>query len=583
MKKNILLVIVTALAYIASAQGNHYDFSATSGGKTLYYRIDGSNAVVTYPKNTGGTNYYVGHSKPTGNLIIPGSVTHSGTTYTVTAIDDHAFFSCNNLSSVAIASTITTIGDSAFMSCSNLTSVDFGNAVESIGFASFRGCNHLPHVCLPASVAYINNYAFFGCSSLKKFSVHRLTPPSVTGNTLTADTLEIHCTAMGSYHYTSPWSTRFATVVGFPEDLPRTYDTVTAFCSYEWNGELIYEGIDSISYVGAQSWACDTLHVLTLTIENVSFDTVDTLMLCYSMMPYTFGDTVLDVNIESGDYTILMHSQGGCDSTVALHLTVHASEQTELCMVSVDNGHNVVMWNKDMEVAEYNIYREGATTGNYEHVATIPYDSVSIWVDETSRPITRSYRYRITSTDMCGIESDESAVHKTMHLTINKGQGSSWNLIWTEYEGASYSGYQIYRGYTADDIELIDELPADGISSYTDPYTEQDTVYYQVAIVKDEPCFPTKSATLIRSNIATNGTLGISEVGSARSNIRVYVEDGRIHVSLDGQAIDEFRVYDIMGREVFHATHTDKTPSLQGGLYLVKVDNYPANKLVVIR
>lgn len=573
------------MAVSARAQGNHYDFSATSAGKTLYYRIVGDKAVVTYPKNTGGTNYYVGHSKPTGDLVIPGSVTHSGATYTVTAIDDHAFFSCNNLTSVAIASTITTIGDSAFMSCSNLTSIDFGNAVESIGFAAYRGCTHLPQVSLPATVAHINNYAFFGCSSLKKFSVHRLTPPTVTGNTLTADTLEIHCTAMGSYHSTSPWSTRFATVVGFPEDLPCTYDTVTAFCSYEWNGELLFEGIDSISYVGSQSWACDTLHVLTLTIENISFDTVDTLMLCYSMMPYSFGDTVLDIGMESGDYSFLFHSVEGCDSSVLLNLTVNVSEHTEICMVSVDNGHNIVMWPKGDEVAEYNIYREGATTGDYVLLASIPYDSMSVWVDETSRPANRSYRYFITSTDLCGIESDESEVHKTMHLTINKGQGNSWNLLWNEYEGASYSGYQIYRGYSADTLELIDEMPADGYTSYTDPTAEQDNVYYQVAIVKDEPCTPTKSATIIRSNIATNGVMGIGETDNLMSKFNVTVDKGHIHVSIDGDYKSEVGVFDIMGHcistmliENGHASIPVST-----GVYFVKFSEYPACKVVVVK
>ncbi len=572
----------------AMAQGNHYDFSAINGGKTLYYLINGSSVTVTYPKaNSAGTSYYVGHAKPTGDLVIPSSVTHNGTTYSVTAVDGKAFFYCSGLTSVEMPATVTMIGDSAFLGCSGLMAVTLGEGLGSIGYAAFRGCSHLPSIVLPASLQSINNYAFFSCAMLKKIYSHPMTPPSVTGNTLTADTLVVHCDAMGAYQSTFPWSTRFATVMGFVEELPQVRDTVTARCSYLWQGRLLTESVDSLAVVGVQSWLCDTLHILTLAIEPYVYDTVDTLTLCWSMMPYSYGDTVLETSMESGDYSFLMHSREGCDSTVALHLTVHASEQTQICMVSVADNHNVLMWPKGEEVAEYNIYREGATTGSYTLVATIPYDSLSQWVDETSRPMSRAYRYYITSTDLCGNESEASGIHKTMHLTIDKGQGNNWNLHWSEYEGASYSGYQIYRGHNADDIELIDELPADGIISYTDYGVDFDTVYYQVAIVKDEPCTPAKAASLIFSNIATNGTLGIEEWRDESGEWRVHVENGRIVVENLGNADVPVRLYDMMGRQILHeeinSSFFTLHSSLPAGVYLVRVGGYPARKVVVIR
>lgn len=578
-----MLVLSVGMISAVTAQGNHYDFSAISGGKTLYYRIANGEAIVTYPKNTGGANYYVGHAKPTGDLVVPASVTYNGVTYAVTAIDDHAFYNCSNLASVSIDAPVTSIGDSALMGCSNLVVANLGESLQSIGYAAFRGCSNLPRIILPEWVSTIDNYAFFGCASLKKITALSLNPPTVTGNTLSADTLALHCDAMTNYQVTFPWNTYFPTVVGIAEDLPRVYDTVTARCSYQWYGMSLEESSDSMAYIGVQPWVCDTLHVLNLTIIPYSYDTVfDTLTLCYGTMPYNYGDTVLNIDMESGDYTFLFHSQEGCDSAVALHLTVNASVQTELCMVSVDNGHNLVMWPKTLEVSEYNIYREGVTTGDYELVATIPYDSLSLWVDETSRPVTRSYRYRITSVDLCGIESEESTVHKTMHLTINQGINNSWNLIWTEYEGASYSGYQIYRGHSADDMELIDEMPADGNTSYTDPNVEQDTVYYQVAIVKDEPCLPTKGNNLIFSNIATNNPVGIMEIEN--SKMKIHVADGHIVVDyLGGNQYLPVQVYDVMGRQYPSFTSRVSPYTLPNGVYFVKVDASPAHRIVVIR
>lgn len=585
MKKSIISIIMAAvLLNIATAQNNNFDFSAITNGKTLYYKINGNNVSVTYPRsNSGNTNFYVGYAKPQGELVIPSSVTHNGTTYNVNAIDGKAFFYCSGITGITIPNTVQSIGDSAFTGCSNLTSACLGESVASIGYASFRGCSQLPSIVLPASLATIDNYAFFACSMLKKIGVSAMTPPVVTGNTLTADTLVLHCGAMSLFQNTFPWSVRFSTVIGFDDDLPKVYDTVIASCSYLWHGTYYHESCDSIAIAGVQQWTCDSLYILNLTIENNIFEVFDTMTLCNSMLPYQFGDILFDANAESGDYSTTMASLDGCDSVVYLNLTIHESEQTKLCMVSVGNGHNVVMWPKTVEVAEYNIYREGATTGDYELVATIPYDSLSLWMDETSRPVTRSYRYRITSIDLCGIESEESEVHKTMHLTINQGVSNSWNLIWTEYEGATYSGYQIYRGHSADDMELIDEMPADGNTSYTDPNVEQDSVYYQVAIVKDEPCLPTKGSNLIFSNIATNNPVGIGEIENERLDINIIVVDGRIIVSEAGDPLSEVKVYDMMGRKFAPFTSRISPFSLPNGVYLVMVGDTPARRVVVIR
>ena len=38
-----------------------------------------------------------------------------------------------------------------------------------------------------------------------------------------------------------------------------------------------------------------------------------------------------------------------------------------------------------------------------------------------------------------------------------------------------------------------------------------------------------------------------------------------------------------MGRDVMHPTHNGETPVMPAGVYLVKVGNYPARKVVVIR
>lgn len=247
----------------------------------------------------------------------------------------------------------------------------------------------------------------------------------------------------------------------------------------------------------------------------------------------------------------------------------------EIYMVTVQNGRNVVIWEKGLEVQQYNIYREGNTSDVYELVATMPYDAEPQWTDTASRPRNRSYRYRMTATDLYGYESEPSTVHKTMHLTINQGVGNEWNLVWTPYEGADYSTYGIYRGTDASNIQQIDVMPSSGNTTYTDDSAPNDTVYYQVGILLSDQ---TKSSNIILSNIATNGTTeGIGECMAESGMWIVYVMDGKIVVK--GAEGETVRIYDMMGRDVT----ADGATVFSGGIYLVKIGKHPARRVVVTR
>lgn len=244
-----------------------------------------------------------------------------------------------------------------------------------------------------------------------------------------------------------------------------------------------------------------------------------------------------------------------------------------LCMVTVQDGHNKLIWNKNEEISTYNIFRESVVAGEYEQVASIPYDSVSVYVDTTSRPSARSYRYTINATTLMGHDFPLSPVHKTMHLSINK-VGGRWNLQWTPYEGAEYTTCIIYRGTTVNNLEQIDMMPADGNTLYTDENAPEGDVYYQVGVVMANDCTlqETESSRISRSNIATNSSInGISNIST--DGISVYSDGARIVVN---GTTDEVWVFDMFGRSV-------RNEALPAGVYMIKIGNYPARKVVVIR
>ena len=79
----------------------------------------------------------------TGEAIIPETVTYDGMTFSVTTIDEEAFWACVGLTKVSIPNTVTTIGNYAFVDCKNLASITIPVSVISIGDAAFRGCPKL--------------------------------------------------------------------------------------------------------------------------------------------------------------------------------------------------------------------------------------------------------------------------------------------------------------------------------------------------------------------------------------------------------------------------------------------------------
>ena len=283
---------------------------------------------------------------------------------------------------------------------------------------------------------------------------------------------------------------------------------------------------------------------------------------------------------DNGDRTLTRLIEVTQDTLVAAVFTDDVVPS--LCMVSVQNGHNTLTWSKDMVVDRYNIYREASTAGVYAVVATVPFDSLSAWVDTNSRPTTRSYRYKMTAVDIYGYESDFGTVHKTMHLTISQGIGTNWNLVWTEYEGADYSTYVIYRGTDASNIEEIDIMPSGGNTTYTDENAPEGNVYYQVGIMLANPCSPTKSSNIVLSNIATNGTVGIQSVESG--DFTVTARQGRIVV--EGANGMPVTIYDVAGRRIAEQAGGNVETaefSVISGVYLVKVGAFPARRVVVTR
>ncbi len=132
--------------------------SVNIGG--IYYNLNQEKKEAEVTRNGINEQHYC------GTIVIPTTVEHNGTSYSVTSIGHYAFSGCSSLTSVTIPNSVTSIGEYAFQSCLGLNSITIPNSVKSIGRMAFYGCLGLTSMTIPDSVVFIGSMAFYGCSGI---------------------------------------------------------------------------------------------------------------------------------------------------------------------------------------------------------------------------------------------------------------------------------------------------------------------------------------------------------------------------------------------------------------------------------
>ena len=193
---------------------------------------------------------------------IPETVTYNETTYSVTSIEEWAFYNCSSLTSVTIANSVISIENNAFYNCRSLTYISIGNSLTYIGYDAFYNCSSLntlnfnaincndfynlspffdcpittinigdsvqripnrfakelsslTSVNIGNNVTSIGNKAFEGCSSLQNITCLATNPPTLEDNTVFPNpntaTLIVPCGSSEAYSApTSFWNMFFA-------------------------------------------------------------------------------------------------------------------------------------------------------------------------------------------------------------------------------------------------------------------------------------------------------------------------------------------------------------------------------------
>lgn len=234
------------------------------------------------------------------------------------------------------------------------------------------------------------------------------------------------------------------------------------------------------------------------SIENTVCSSTGAIYVTASSMSGIAGYSWLDgstdedrTGLDIGYYALEVTDNDGCSSWISAMVETGFVTPVPVCMVTVDTSTNtnLVVWEKPMatDIESFNIYRETATAGEYLLVGNVPYGDESVYNDLVASPSIRSWRYKVSVVNQCGVESDLSDFHKTIHLTISEGIGGAINLSWDAYEGFNFPWYEIYRYTNADGWVQIQQMPTT-LFSFVDYPGTTDGLSYIAVVTPPQSC-----------------------------------------------------------------------------------------------
>lgn len=620
MKKKIIL-IVTGLLISLQAICGYIDLNPQ---QRIYFSFDENTQSISIcsPTSTGWTGY----PTPIGDLIIPDSIEHNGNTYPVTIIYPNAFKQCYMLTSVTIPNTVTTIWGGAFDGCDSIISFSIGSgvtyignnifnkkkcsylvvssdntvydsrnncnaiietasntlligckntvippSVTSIASRAFFYCSELSSINIPNSITHINDDAFLGCSSLSTITIPRSLTylglrafygcenlSTVSFNAENCSTMAINvssflpfaeCNNISHFIFGEHVKVIPSRVCSCLQNLTHVVipDSVTTIDDFAFanciglNAVSIGHGVTAINRLAFQG--CNSLPSITIP-DNVTFLGDSAFLGCGSMTSVNIGRGITSI----GDGVF-----ANCYSLPSINIPDGITSIGDLAFGNNDYLTDI-------------FFGRGVTTLGQRILSGCIHLS-KIHMRGVTPPTAQSNTFaNIPSTATLRVPCDAAPTYQNT---------SFWNQLPTEEEftysfratpdHSSHGIVQVLRQPDCDNNEA--EVQATPFLSYHfEQWSDGNTEPHRfLAVVQD---------TAIQAIFAVGSTESIEEPGKTNHPIHIAVTEGHIKVSLDGRPVDEFRIYDLIGREV------SKTQPA-AGVYLVKVGSLPAQKVII--
>ncbi|MCE9538398.1 MAG: T9SS type A sorting domain-containing protein, partial [Bacteroidetes bacterium] len=272
------------------------------------------------------------------------------------------------------------------------------------------------------------------------------------------------------------------------------------------------------------------------------------------------------------------------DNDVSILINNYIPSGPPICLVTVDSTltHNLLVWEKTnlnlTTIDSFIVYRE-ITTNNYQRIAAVSKDSLSIFIDLSANPATTGYRYKLKSKNAQGVTTLFSDYHNTIYLT-NTGANFSWTPYQIENNNTPVSTYNIYRDDNSTGNFVLIGNTTGSQFGYTDIQYSYfpNSQYYVEAVMAGGVCQPTRSSfAASRSNIKHIGMSGIQQLNN-NSAIIIYPNPSTNVLNITGiKEKTTIRLYDVVGKLVMEKESdtgtTLNTSVLTAGIYTLLMEN----------
>lgn len=567
-----------AFSYCSSLNSVTIGNSVTYIGYNAFYECDS----ITRTNYTGNIaqwcniNFYEWYSNPISysrnlyinnveitNLVIPDSVTE---------IKQYAFIGLTNLTSVTIGNSVINIYESAFDGCSNLTTINIPNSVDYIRDFAFYYCCGLTSVVIGSSVTTIGIYAFSNCNNLDTvILLPEIAPTKYTSSFSDNARYRAFYIPCGSYNSYSDYYPRYEPEVDFG---------LTVLISNGGNASALSQHGRNVQ--------CDSTAIIqAIANYGYHFDHWSNGNTANPDTLHLSGDSTVMAFFSPNQYTLTLYSSDESLGTVSGSGTYYYLDTVLITATPIEHYH-LSYW------SDYNNEnpRHYVITGNGYLTAYFEIDHHSVTV--TSSNIARGM-VETTGTDF--------------------EYGQPCTVTATAYTGYTFAGWS--NGITANpytfavlnDVELTALFVAEGEEIYTVTVASADPTMGTVsgggqALDGGQVVIRAQSSpgyhflrwndnntdsirtVEVHGNITYTAyfeaNLGIGYVEVI--NAKIYTQDGQIIVEgTDGNMVT---LYDIYGRML--ATKRNEYSSLRfdiptSGTYLIKIGDYPARKVVVVR
>ncbi len=500
----------------------------------------------------------------------------------VTSISSGTFAYCSALTSITIPNTVTNIGEHAFYQCTGLFSVNIPNSVTSIGNYAFYQSTGLTAVTIGSGVTSIGDYAFYGCEHIIQVTCYATVPPTVSHAATFYDVpigIQVYVpTASVNGYQTAPYWNVFTNYIGIgPYSISvasanPTMGTVTGGGTYDGGTTATLTATPNTGYHFVQWQDGNTQNPRTITVTgNATY----TATFAANAAPASVTATISQVTSTNAHLDIAM----GENTSYFIFLYGPQSTFVQNGLTTDEAILNFVNQNYGPSDRNYNNvsgYMNDLTPNTPYCVVVVPYNSN----DEAGTII----REEFTTQNSAGTATVTATVSQitatSAHLDIFMGE----NTLYYIYLCGPQSLFVQYGVTTNEEIlDFVNQNygPSDrnynNVSGYINDLSANTTYWVIVVPYNNDGV----AGTICRKQFTTPNTSGIEGVEEEMYTVRS--QDGCLTIS--GAEGDVVHVYSIDGRCIYSARATETTvidvPS--SGSYLVKVGNYPARKVVVIR